>query len=572
MSSSGSLQDRFARCSQALRQLHSILRHTSPQIARRVANEYDRLCLWDHDLGVAGGSLDQRLKLNSGLLQCVVEMLKDLEEHLAPPQSEEQLLSALEEVTDIVESLISLEPTLRSPAPLDSIPSVLSLALPVAQKVENTSLTSTLLTVAEKKRFTSGRSDVDIVVFREGSLTQNLVQDELDVFVQKLPTTLEENGIYARVLVSSYEYGLSTSSSIQSLINRLVKSLSRARYDDPERPLQFVGSHRGVSIAQAVASTLIAEGLVVDTDRPFCGCTFFNAPYAILPESRKSSTMIPEEITLAPKNDTDIVAIDAEFRRHVDRFHIDVLYPRLETNGKMAMSDDDELLSIIHHIARTTEAVIDSETLGQSQLEWRNPHANRKEDAFAILNGYDTAILVNDCGSSWQQSKSSIINIVRDCVDTVLSYRDDLDIQLSSSNDASFSVEESSQASRMLAASKHSNVAWRLSTQISRYLTHYAASPASMLPDGTLRPCNLIVLTASAPEDDHDASFKAISSLLDQLRSRRGLELAISVQTVLLGEDRIAQEYFTRFDNYSKGALGQVCYVTGRPSHPLMVI
>ncbi|PVH91013.1 hypothetical protein DM02DRAFT_664426 [Periconia macrospinosa] len=359
MSRSYSIRDHFAHCSQALRHLHSRLRQASPQLSHQVANQYDRLHLWDHDVGVTDGSLDRRLKMNSALFECVKEILGDLEEQLSPPESQDELPLALEEITDIMESLISLEPTLRSPAPLDTIPSV-PMQAPAAQKLESTSTTPTLLTVvAEKKRSTSGRSDVDIVVCLDPYSGSNPTQDGLDLFLQRLPTTLEGSGIYARVLVSTYELGASTGASIRPLIDRLVRSLNRARHSDPERLLQFVGSHRGVSIAQAVASTLVVEGLVVDTDRPICGCTFFDAPYIIQPGFCKTQVATTQEKALEPANDADAIAIDCDFQRIAERLHINVLYPQPGVKGKRAIGEDEEFLSVIHHIARMSSPNID---------------------------------------------------------------------------------------------------------------------------------------------------------------------------------------------------------------------
>jgi hypothetical protein len=69
--------------------------------------------------------------------------------------------------------------------------------------------------------------------------------------------------------------------------------------------------------------------------------------------------------------------------------------------------------------------------------------SSQREDAFAIFVALDTAILINDASAESDQVWQSLVGIVRDCVDIVLGYRDDMDFQLFTSKTTGYSLTES---------------------------------------------------------------------------------------------------------------------------------
>ena len=568
MDDDNSLRDRFLQCNEAYKRLHSIAQqqfkddlHVLPQLV----NQYDRLGLWAHDVKIMNGSLDDQLQSNSALSSCVAEMLHDLQEQLCSMATASTGLSALvEEVTDIIDSLISLEPTLKSPPPLDEITGkTLPTSVPETQDE-----TAHFEIIANNVRYTSGKPDLDIVVIPGFQLENLTPYGELNMLIDVLPSVLEENGIYARVLVANshtqlHPSHLANDEAIRPLINKYVKYLNRARYQDPERSLQFLGHSIGTFIAKGVATTLALEGLVVDTDRPICGCTFLQTSSGDGSEAITSWFDAVFGVFLSPENARELSVINREFERAAQAQKIEVFLPEV-TSG---IRTRDDQLPLIHRIARMAESVMSSEyseDVTPTQLLKGNAGSEtaRKADEFAILNGYDTAILVNDCSSFSEEIHSSIIDIVRDCVDTVLLYQEDMDIQLSSAKNQCFSVQDSSKAARLLASWGDTGEPWSFSTALLTYLKRYATSPSSNLPNGALRPCNLIVFTASAPEYYPNLLPTIISDMVDLLRTKRDQQLSVCIQIVLLGADPAANKYFDIFDSTARQFGTPVCDTT----------
>jgi hypothetical protein len=96
--------------------------YTKPDLcvyAAPFVNQYDRMRLWLHDVQARDGTLDKKLNFSTSLRQCLLELLGELSQNLSIVPLESTIEAMLNDVTDIVDNMISLEPALRSPAPID---------------------------------------------------------------------------------------------------------------------------------------------------------------------------------------------------------------------------------------------------------------------------------------------------------------------------------------------------------------------------------------------------------------------------------------------------------------------
>ena len=59
------------------------------------------------------------MKLNSSLRHCLLDLLVELDHNLSIVPVETTIEAMLEDITDIVDNMIRLEPAIRSPAPID---------------------------------------------------------------------------------------------------------------------------------------------------------------------------------------------------------------------------------------------------------------------------------------------------------------------------------------------------------------------------------------------------------------------------------------------------------------------
>ncbi|KEF55768.1 uncharacterized protein A1O9_08519 [Exophiala aquamarina CBS 119918] len=586
------IKEKTDLCLAAFRSLATSLRSET-----RVSNEYDRLQLWIHDARVCDGTLDEALISSSSLRELTMSLLNELHDQLTAPDEE-----FLEEVKDIIDNLVSLEPALGSPAPLDD----LQCKEPSESQhvVAPTAGLSKLTTVAHNSNFLTGKPDLDIVIvtgFAHLSPLMRFTQDgisapHLEWLERSLPEILEENSIYARMLTYDYDapprrLGWSVSSVAQydfiefftRAANNLVRGLNRARLSDPARPLFFVSEGLGVIITKQTALTLVKEGLSVDVHRPICGCMILEDPEEASTEYFKSSMEIHPSLDLPSGIIRALILEDPRIRLQVGpfetlakqydiksvtmQFHQRGPFTIISAKGlkddadhswnvKPDFSDREAVLPIAHIIASIAGKSISdrADDLDASPMKFRflgatAGTANQSEDPFAMLVAYDTAILINDASLTSPSVWTSIIEIVRDCVDVVITYRDDVDIQLCKSESTSFSVTEGAKASRILGDVSPAGVSWDLDAQLRRYIRKYIASDFSVLPEGMLRPCNMIILTEHAPEQDPISFMNALSNVVAQSSRLPFGDLRLGVQFVLLGIDPQANAFFKQLDD-----------------------
>jgi hypothetical protein len=579
---SRTIEPKLKICIEGLKSLHSKLSAQDKSsalygYAALFANQYDRICLWAHDVKVWDSVLDKQLRMSSSLRDCIWELLSDLAEQHDVVPSETTIESTLEEVTDIVDNLISLGPALRSPAPLDQfltkIPEVLTARLPTS-----TELSHGIIVATERLRFTNNKADLDIVVVPGPIIKESTWSAALNSFTRLLPDVLEENGVHARIMSFGYtlkylSIKLVDDETLDPVVNKLVQDLNKARYGDPERPLFFIGLSLGGILAKGAISTIISEGLIVNIERPVCGCMFIAVPHDIERARIELwlSTVFGADIS--PDYAKPLIRFNDAFARDALRHKIDVSsfytanenistivpLPNTEDATSRLMQstfipmDRETILPMAHAIARIAEPFVsiqqeEHELIYSGQMLSAKSGSRQNEDPFAMLVAYDTAILVNDSSTASAPVWASFVEIVRDCVDIVIGYRDDIDLQLYTSKRTRFSVTESAKASRILADLKPPGIPWDLAAHLLRYLRGYRSSPSSILPDGSLRPCNLIILTAHAPTQTVDALLKIISTAVDRPSPTVNDSLQLCIQFVLLGTDDAATAFFDQLD------------------------
>ena len=611
------IKEKTDLCLAAFRGLPATLRSQT-----EISNEYDRLQLWVHDTNVWDGTLDEALISSSSLRGLTASLLDELQGQLTDPDED-----FLEEVKDIIDNLVSLEPALGSPAPLDDIKTKELSGSDGTVAIRTGA--SQLTTVAQNSNFLTGKPDLDIVVvtgFAHTSPLMGFTDDRLnaphlDWMEKSLPEILEENSIYARMLTYNYDLpphvlGQSTGliarydfvEFFTNTANSLVQALNSARLSDPARPLFFVSEGQGVFITKQTALTLIKEGLSVSLNRPICGCMILEDPKIATIETFKStlgihgprdfpgslsSKLMAQDLTirssvhpfepLAKQCDIEIVTIQFQQRGPFTTISVKESNEVADQswNVKPGFSDREAVLPIAHKIASIVGKSIsdrvddlDASAMKVKLLDSTSGTVNQSEDPFAMLVAYDTAILINDASTAPPSVWASINEIVRDCVDIVIGYRDDVDIQLCKSESTSFSVTEGAKASRILAGVSPAGVSWDLDAQLRRYIRKYIASDFSILPEGILRPCNLIILTGDAPEQDPLSFISALSNVVAQSSQLPSGHLRLGVQFVLLGKNPQASEFFEYLDNIATANKSSNDYqqVSEMPAHPNVIL
>ena len=417
--------------------------------------------------------------------------------------------------------------------------------------------------------------------------TEQLDREELaDTWLATLlPDILEENGIYARIL--SFRYNIpdwfhDETLNLKVLARKLVKQISTERILDPERPLFFLCHSFGGIIAKQAICTLIDEGLSVNTASPVCGCLFFSVPHDTSPgpdsalgawfrslianlrgevfpaiglfgEPFSSDVFAKRLRIIAQVNEAykkqelqySITAINyyepshhvLESQSTTSELLPPVMYARVDHSGvaRFSRNQREDILPAIHQIARIVET---------ASAEWRNEIESdfksfpaivkqqallnkQREDPFAMLTGYNTAVLINDCltmvGTKW----SAVVDIVRDLVDVVTNYdTEDVDIQLSNQAVQSFSVKDGIQASRLLLRVQPAGDEWDFESQFERYILKYLKSKSSRLANGELRPVNMIILTGASPRANGDSFYMA----LERIAGRAGTESSLDLR------------------------------------------
>lgn len=441
--------------------------------------------------------------------------------------------------------------------------------------------------VGERRRATSKKPDVDIIaVSGLFGLSSWLPDSRLDRgtladtwLATLLPDILEENGIYARILsfrCKPPRLGYKEMVSLNVQANELVKQVSTERIADPARPLFFISHSFGGIFAKQAICTLIDEGLSVNTVAPVCGCLFFSVPHDIgdgtrsaldrwllsLLESSEKPQLRRWGPTLnfrdRPTLQRMIIQVNETYKRKETRYNIpainyfepycylftprsgasellpEKMNARADHSGVARFSRDQReyLLPAVHQIARIVETA-SAEWQNEIESDFKNFPAiveqqvllkRHRENPFAMLAGYNTAVLINDCvemlGSKWR----AVMDIVRDLVDVITDYTEDVDIQLSHQAVQSFSVKDGIQASKLLSGVWPAGDEWKFETQLDRYLAKYLKSKSSRLPNGSLQPVNMIILTTgTVPRSD---SFDlALERIVDWSGSKSSLDL-----------------------------------------------
>ena len=404
-----------------------------------------------------------------------------------------------------------------------------------------------------------------------------------------LPDILEENGIYARILSFRYktpDWFHDETLSLDILARKLVKQISTERNLDPERPLFFLCHSFGGIVAKQAICTLIDEGLSVNTDAPVCGCLFFSVPHETSPAPNSAlgawfrsliANLRSEAFPIISQSSEpfigDIVAnklrmlaqVNEAYKKQELRYCIPVMNyyepylhvsePRSVISELLPLRMDagadhsgvarffqnqrEEIIPVIHQIARIVET---------ASVEWRNEIESdyksfpaivkkqalfnrQREDPFAMLAGYNTALLINDCLAASSPNWSAVVDIARDLVDVVTNYdTEDVDIQLSNQAVQSFSVTDGMQASRLLSRVKHAgeewNLGWDFEAQLKRYISKYLTSKSSRLASGKLRPVNMIILTGAFPQVNGNSFYMA----LEKIAGRPGTESSLDLR------------------------------------------
>ena len=463
--------------------------------------------------------------------------------------------------------------------------------------------------VGERRRATSKKPDVDIIAVSgffglsswlpDGQLSDGELADTW--LATLLPDILEENGVYARILSFScnpprLDYSEPLSLEVQA--NELVKQVSTKRITDPARPLFFLSHSFGGIFAKQAICTLIDEGLSVNPATPVCGCLFLSVPHDV--SNGPDSVFTPWCLSLSqssrkaqfrrwgphlnlldiPTLHRMVLQVNETYKKKETHYNIpainyfepscrifitqsgagELLPEKMNANadhlGVAGFSRDqrEHILPAVHRIARIVETA-SAEWQNEIESDYKNfpaiveqqVHLKRqRENPFAMLAGYNTAVLINDClemlGSKW----GAVVDIVRDLVDVITDYdTEDVDIQLSHQAVRSFSVNDGMQASKLLSRVRPAGDEWNFESQLDRYIAKYLKSKSSRLANGNLRPVNMIILTTgTAPRDD---SFEvAWERVVDRLESESSLDLRM--QFVQLEDSLDPASSFTAFD------------------------
>lgn len=547
----------------------------------------DRLSLWSQDVGAQDGRLEGLLAQSSSLSTHTSNLLVDLTAQISEITSIEDE-DAIEEINDIIGSLFHLEPALIDPAPLDRcLSSRESWGLPSAATVASDSYShkpAGLNLVVERRRATSKKPDVDIVAVSglfglsswlpEGQMYHGELADTW--LATLLPDILEENGIYARILSFGCkpprsDYNEPLSLGVQA--NELVKQVSTERITEPARPLFFLSHSFGGILAKQAICTLIDEGLSVNTTTPVCGCLFFSVPHDI--NDGPDSALDPWFLSLfqsslkaqlrrwgpqlylgdIPILQRIVIQVNETYKKKEAQYNIPAINyfePSCRTlntsellpgktnadadhSGVAGFSRDQReyILPAIHWIARIVEAA-SSEWQHEIESDFKNfpaiveQHAllkRQRENPFAMLAGYNTAVLINDCLEMLGPKWGGVVDLVRDLVDVITDYdTEDVDIQLSHQAVRSFSVKDGMQASKLLSRVQPAGNEWNLESQLDRYISKYLKSKSSRLVNGNLRPVNMIILTTGAAPRG-DSLDMALERIADRSESESSLDL-----------------------------------------------
>ena len=417
--------------------------------------------------------------------------------------------------------------------------------------------------------------------------TEQLDHEELaDTWLATLlPDILEENGIYARIVSFRYkipDWFHDETVNLEILARKLVKQISTQRVSDPERPLFFLCHSFGGILAKQTICTLIDEGLSVNNASPVCGCLFFSVPHntSSSPDSALGAwfrsliknlrgEVFPVISQFSEPISSDkfakrlriIAQVNEGYKKQELQYGITainyyepslhvfesqsiksellppVMDARADHSGvaRFSRNQREDILPAIHQIARIVET---------ASAEWRNEIESdfkafpavvkqqallnkQREDPFAMLTGFNTAVLINDCltmsGTRW----SAVVDIVRDLVDVVTNYdTEDVDIQLSNQAFQSFSVRDGIQASRLLLRVQPAGDEWDFESQFERYILKYLKSKSSRLANGELRPVNMIILTGASPRANGDSFYMA----LERIAGRAGTESSLDLR------------------------------------------
>lgn len=422
-----------------------------------------------------------------------------------------------------------------------------------------------------------------------------------------LPDILEENGIYARILSFRCKFprfAYKEPDFIESQANQLVKQVSTERILDPARPLFFLSHSFGGIFAKQAICTLIDEGLSVNTATPVCGCLFFSVPHdtsggvdsaldSWILSLLESSDMLQQRRCGPTLNIENRFAQNELAQNELARYILrrmairvnetykekEIQYSILAINyyepccdvfippsvatellpEKMNASADhsgvarfsrdqrEYILPAVHRIARIIE---------NASAEWQNEIEHfsalvkqqadlkkQREDPFAMLAGYNTSVLINDCLEMEGQKWSAVVDLVRDLVDVITAYdTEDVDIQFSNQAIQSFSVKDGMQASKLLSKVRPAGDGWDFESQLYRYIVKYLNSKSSRLANGNLRPVNMILLTTGAwpPSDSFDMALKRIAD-----RSKADSVLDLRMQFVQVEQSSSLSEPFS---------------------------
>lgn len=579
-----------SECILSLRRLGAELRDGlgNKKTADVVGDFCDRLSLWSQDVGAMDGRLEGLLANSSSLRVHTLDLLVDLRAQIFELMSIEDE-DAIEEMNDIIASLFHLEPALIDPAPLDRCSSTRQSSGQVEEGsmvLKSYSHDPDEFKVSgERVRATSMKPDVDIVaVSGLYGLSSWLPDSQLDHgkladtwLATLLPDILEENGIYARILsfrCKSPRLGYNETLSLDVPSNELVKQVSAERISDPARPLFFLCHSFGGIIAKQAICTLIDEGLSVNTLTPVCGCLFFSVPHdmtggqtsairpwlisSVLDHSGRSQ--LPDFIDW-PALQRMVIQVNIAYKKQELQYSIpainycepfcDVFTPQsvatellpekmnasADHSGVARFSQDqrEDILPAIHRIARIIETasvewqneIVDDFKNFPAIVNQHNILNRAREDPFAMLAGYNTAVLINDCLQMLGRKWDAVVDIVRDLVDVITDYdTEDVDIQLSHQVIRSFSVKNGMQVSKLLSSVCPGGNEWSFESQLDHYIVKYLKSKSSRLANGKLRPVNMIILTTgAAPRENGDSFYMALERIVDQSKPESFLDL-----------------------------------------------
>jgi hypothetical protein len=607
------ISEAIKTCQRQFQLLSSSLRSVSAtQAANRVANQYDRLTLWAQDVGASDGNLDVLLYRSSSLKSCTLKLLAELLRELTDPAL--SIDSLIEEVQDIINNLFSLEPALQNPAPLDKLHDEIFDLSPVVTNLhldQHATTTSTLKVLYEAIRPTSMRPDVDVIAIAGIHGNSSWAWDGRSINAKMpavwisplLPETMQNNGIYARLLSGTYDLSsemVTQYPNLQSIANDFVKAINHMRLPDPDRQLYFIAHGIGGILAKHIIQILVREGLSVNINlKPVSGCMFFGVPrdmndvsqlQKILGEKYGPRCEQPECYSiLGPEH------IHDNFMSLVHQYQIPVvsyLEPRDQQIGSNTVypqlpfvlpstaipehaplhpyhreisayfpDEEETVLLLAHQIVIMVEFARQDADFGDnissfSSMDHLQAGRARREDPFAMLVAYNTAILVNDSltilGEKWTTTK----DLVRDLVDVVTNYdTEDVDLQLYSQDIQSYIVSDGVQAARLLARTTPRGYEWDCAQQVKRYLQKYRTAPSSLKADGVVRPINMIILTGGMPTGSRrDAA--SLRKYLDEaiFQSSSGM-YQVHIQIVsIVAEGDLEGDYWDLFDGADEKA------------------